>query len=106
MAWIYLILAILFEIAGTTCMKLAEGLTKWLPSILLVVFYGLSLTFLTLSLKKLTISIAYAVWSGVGTTLITLIGVLWFKETLSIFQIIGIILIVVGVILLNFYGSH
>lgn len=106
MAWFYLGIAILFEVAGTTCMKLSAGFTKLLPSLLMLFFYLVSLSFLTLSLKKLTVSVSYAIWSGIGTTLITLVGVMWFKETLSMVQIIGICFIIFGVVLLNLYGAH
>jgi len=64
-------------------MKLSEGLTKTLPSVLLFVFYTLSFGMLTLALKRIEVSVAYAVWSGVGTALIASIGVLWFKEPMT-----------------------
>jgi len=64
MTWLYLVLAILLEVSGTTCMKLSEGFTRMVPSILLVVFYTLSLGMLTLALKKIDVSVAYAIWSG------------------------------------------
>ncbi|MGL6283669.1 MAG: DMT family transporter [Microcoleaceae cyanobacterium] len=98
---IYLFFAIIFEITGTTCMKLSEGFTKILPSVAIFVFYGLSFTCLTISLKKIDVSIAYSIWSGVGTVLISLIGILWFKESSSMNKLISIALIVIGVIGLN-----
>jgi len=98
---IYLFFAIIFEITGTTCMKLSEGFTKILPSVAIFVFYGLSFTCLTISLKKIDVSIAYSIWSGVGTVLISLIGILWFKESSSMTKLISIALIVIGVIGLN-----
>ncbi len=75
MSWFYLILAIILEIIGTTSMKLSQGFTKTLPSIVMFIFYILSLISLTLALKKVDVSVAYAVWSGLGTTLIALIGI-------------------------------
>lgn len=98
---IYLILAIIFEITGTTCMKLSQGFTKLWPSIGMFVFYGLCFTFLTISLKKIEVSVAYSIWSGLGTVLISLIGILWFKESSSIIKLISIALIIIGVIGLN-----
>ncbi|WP_028402249.1 DMT family transporter [Ectobacillus panaciterrae] len=101
MHWIYLSLAILFEVAGTTSMKLSNGFSKIIPSILLLVFYVGSLCFLTLTLKTIEVSIAYAIWSGMGIIIITLIGVLYFNESISIVKVISIVLIIVGVVVLN-----
>jgi small multidrug resistance pump len=98
MYWLYLFLAILSEVVGTTNMKLSEGFTKLVPSILIFVFYGMSFAFLTLALKKIDVSIAYAIWSGVGTALIVIIGFLFFKEPVTAVKVVSISLIVVGVI--------
>ena len=105
MTWLCLALAILLEVSGTTCMKLSEGFTKTVPSILLVVFYALSFGMLTLALKRLDVSIAYAVWSGVGTALIAAIGVLWFKEPATALKLISLGLIIIGVVGLNMSGG-
>jgi small multidrug resistance pump len=105
MTWLYLVLAILLEVSGTTCMKLSEGFTRMVPSILLVVFYTLSLGMLTLALKKIDVSVAYAIWSGVGTALIATIGVLWFKEPATALKLISLGLIIIGVVGLNLSGG-
>ena len=105
MTWIYLALAILLEVAGTTCMKLSEGFTRLVPSILLFVFYTLSFGMLTLALKRIDVSVAYAVWSGVGTALIASIGVLWFREPMTALKLISLALIIVGVVGLNLGGG-
>ena len=105
MTWLYLGFAILLEVAGTTCMKLSEGFTKLMPSILLFVFYTLSFGMLTLALKRIDVSVAYAVWSGVGTALIATIGVLWFKEPMTALKLISLALIIVGVVGLNLGGG-
>ena len=105
MTWLYLILAILLEVTGTTCMKLSEGFTKTVPSILLFLFYTLSFGMLTLALKRIDVSLAYAVWSGVGTALIATIGILWFKEPASALKLVSIGLIIVGVVCLNMAGG-
>ncbi len=102
MHWIYLVLAIILEVVGTTNMKLAQGFTKVLPSILIFVFYGLSFVALTFALKRIDVSIAYAIWSGLGTVLIAAIGILWFKEPNTAIKLISIGLIVLGVVGLNF----
>ncbi len=103
---LYLILTILFEVSGTTSLKLSQGFTKLVPSIAVVVFYGLSFYFLSLTLKKLEIGVIYAIWSGLGTVLIVMVGILWFKEPLTALKTISILLIVAGVVGLNLGGAH
>jgi len=104
--WIYLFFAIVFEVIGTTAMKLSEGFTKTLPSIAMVLFYILSLIMLTLTLKKIDVSIAYAIWSGLGTALIAGIGIILFGESLSPLKIVSIGLIIIGVIGLQLSMQH
>ncbi len=101
MHWINLILAITFEVMGTTSMKLSNGFTKLFPSILIFVCYGICFTFLTFALKKIEVSLAYAVWSGIGTALITIIGISYFNESISLQKVVSIGLIIIGVIGLN-----
>jgi small multidrug resistance pump len=105
MHWFYLALAILSEVAGTTCMKLSTGFTKTVPSVLMWIFYGVCFYFLTLSLKKVDISVAYAIWSGVGTALIATVGVLCFREPVSGLKVIAIVAIIGGVVALNLSGG-
>ena len=96
--WLCLAGAIVLEIAGTTSMKLSQGFTRTLPSILLFVFYALSFALMTVAVKRIDMSVSYAIWSGVGTMLIALIGVLWFQESLTAVQIASMVLIVAGVV--------
>ena len=96
--WIYLIIAILFEVAGTTAMKMSDGYTKVVPSVLMFVFYILSLVALTYALKKFDLSVAYAIWAGVGTVLISIIGIFFFKESVSALKVVSILFIVMGVV--------
>jgi len=105
MSWIYLTLAIIFEVSGTTCMKLSEGFTRIIPSIAMFVLYGLSFVMMPLVLKKIDVSIAYAIWAGMGTALIAAIGILWFKESATMLKLVSIILIIIGVVGLNLSGS-
>lgn len=97
MGWVYLITAILFEVSGTVSMKLSEGFSKTVPSVSMFVFYLLSLTALTFALKKFEVSIAYAIWAGLGTALISVIGILYFKEPMTLVKIGSIVLIIIGV---------
>lgn len=101
MHWFYLFLAIVFEVAGTTSMKLSEGFTKLTPSVLMGVFYIFCFGFLTLSLKAIEVSMAYAIWSGLGIVLISIIGFFYFNETMNATKIIAIALIMIGVVMLN-----
>jgi small multidrug resistance pump len=101
MSWILLIAAIVMEVCGTTCMKLSEGFTKWLPSVLIFVFYAISFTLMTFAVKKLDLSLTYAIWSGVGTFLIALIGLFWFKEPFTLLKVASMTLVIAGVIGLN-----
>src|SRR6266699_3210521 len=106
MSLLYLALAIIFEVAGTTALKLSEGFTKPVPSIVVVVGYGLSFFVLSQALKKLDVGMVYATWSAVGTALIATIGVLWFKEPLNMLKVISLALVILGVIGLNVSGGH
>ncbi len=101
--WLYLLLGILFEVLGTVSMKLADGFTKLWPSVLVFVFYGASLVFLTLVFKKLEISVTYAIWAGVGTALTAAIGFIWFNEPVSIIKIASILFIIIGIIGLELF---
>jgi small multidrug resistance pump len=105
MHWLYLTFAILSEVAGTTCMKLSAGFSKPIPSMLMWVFYGVCFYFLTLTLKKVDVSVAYAIWSGVGTALIATVGILYFREPMSLLKVVGIIAIIGGVVALNISGG-
>jgi small multidrug resistance pump len=98
MSWVYLILAIITEVTGTGAMKLSHGFTKITPSILMVAFYGLSFAFLTLAVKKIDVSTGYTIWAGIVTALVAMVGILYFKEPVTIVKIASIALIVLGVI--------
>ena len=104
-AWIWLTIAISFEIVATSCLKLSLGLTRVIPTILTLVFYTISFLSLAITLKTLEIGIAYAIWSGVGTALITLIGIVYFDESISLLKISSIIFIILGVVGLNLVGN-
>ncbi len=101
MAWLYLALAIIVEVAGTTCLKLSHGLTRLIPSILLFVFYIASFAMAALAIKVIDLSVAYAIWAGLGTAATATIGILWFKEPASALKLISIALIVIGVMGVN-----
>ncbi len=95
--WILLAAAIVLEVAGTTSMKLSQGFAKPLFSALLFAFYGSSLVALTFALKKIDVGVAYAVWSGLGTALIAVAGVLCFREPVTTQKVCSVVLIIAGV---------
>ena len=103
--WFILAGAIVLEVAGTTSMKLSQGFTRLVPSVLLFVFYAASFVALTFSLKKIEVSVAYAVWSGVGTALIAAIGIVIFRESANPLKFFSILLIIAGVVGLNLSGA-
>jgi small multidrug resistance pump len=104
--WIFLALAIGFEVAAATCMKLSEGLTRVWPSVLMVVFYILCFLAMIKSLEYLQIGVVYAIWAGIGTAAIAVIGVMMFDDTMPWIKILGIGLIICGVALVNLGGTH
>jgi small multidrug resistance pump len=95
--WAILGCGIVFEVLGTVCMKYAEGFTKLVPSVLVFLFYGISLGALVFVLKKMEVSIAYAIWASLGIVLIAVIGMIFFKEEVSVAKIVSILLIVAGI---------
>ncbi len=105
MGWLYLLFAILFEVSGTVCMKLSEGFSKLIPSILIFVFYIPCFGFMTLALKKLDVSIVYSIWAGLGTVVIVIVGMAWFKEPVTVVKLVSIFLIIAGVIGLRISGT-
>lgn len=99
--YIYLTISIIAEVFGTTMLKLSDGFTVLFPSFGVAAGYILSFYCLSLCLKTIPLSLAYGIWSGVGTALTALIGVFFWNEILGSFKIFGILLIIGGVVLLN-----
>lgn len=100
-----LLLAIASEIIATTSLKLADGFTRPLPSLVVIVGYGLSFYLMSLSLRHIPLGTAYAIWSGLGTAVTAVIGVMLWKESLDPARIVGIALIIAGVVVLNFLSK-
>ena len=105
MHWTWLAAAIGLEVCGTTCMKLSEGFEKTLFSIGIFVFYALSFACLTMALKRIDVGVAYAIWAGAGTLLITLIGIAWFREPATALKLASLGLIVAGVVGVHLSGG-
>ncbi len=103
--WIFLSIAIISEVVATSALKQSEGFSKLAPSIIVVVGYGLAFYFLSLTLRTIPVGIAYAVWSGLGVALISIIGWFFFNQKLDLPALIGIGLIVAGVAVLNIFSN-
>jgi small multidrug resistance pump len=103
--WLFLSIAIVAEVIGTSFLKSAEGFTRIGPSLIVLLCYAIAFYLLSLTLKTIPVGIAYAVWSGVGIALIALVGWLVLGQTLDTAAIIGISLIVSGVVVLNVFSS-
>ena len=81
--YLYLAVAIVFEVIGTSALKASDTFTRLVPSLVTLTAYAVSFTFLALSLRAIPVGIAYAIWAGVGIVLIALVGWLWFKQPLD-----------------------
>lgn len=106
MAWVWLAAAIATEIAGTVALKYTDGFSRPVPSVVVVVGYGLSFLFLSLVLRDLSLSVTYAVWAGAGTAAIAVIGMAVLGEAVTTPKLAAIALIVAGVVGLNAAGGH
>jgi small multidrug resistance pump len=98
LAWWVLSLAIVFEVCGTTCMRLSDGFTRLAPSVLIFVFYAASFALNVMVIRVLGLSVTYSVWCGVGTLATTLIGFFYFKEPATAMKMASAGLIVLGVV--------
>ncbi|CAN5199896.1 SMR family transporter [soil metagenome] len=103
-AYVILGAAIVSEVIGTTALKASDGFTRIVPSVATVVAYGLAFWFLSLTLKTIPTGIAYAIWSGVGIVLISVVSWVWFKQSLDLPALIGMGLIMAGVIVINAFS--
>jgi small multidrug resistance pump len=102
---VYLLLAIAAEIVGTLSLKASNGFTRLGPSVLVVAGYATAFFFVSLSLKQLNISTAYAIWAGAGTAGVAILGAVLFGESLRWPALLGIVLIIAGVVLVNYFGG-
>jgi Membrane transporters of cations and cationic drugs len=100
MPWIYLTLAIVSEVIATSSLKTVDGFTNWVPSLVVIIGYVFSFYFLSLSLNSIPLGVAYAIWSGVGIALVSLIGWVFYHQSLNLSGFIGITFIISGVLIL------
>jgi len=105
MKWLILIVAIVSEVVATTSLKASNGFTKLIPSIIVVIGYSAAFYFLSLALKDIPIGVAYAIWSGIGIVLVSIVGTIVYKQHLDMPAIIGMLLIGAGVIVMNVFSK-
>jgi small multidrug resistance pump len=106
-AYVLLMIAIGSEVCGTSLLKAADGFTRLWPTVGCIAGYAVAVLLLSLSVQRgMNVSIAYAIWSGLGTTAIVAISFLFLHERVTVVQIGGIALVIAGVIVLNLGGAH
>ncbi len=98
MPWYLLALAILSEVVGTLALKMSNGFSILIPSMIVVAGYSTSFWFLALCLKSLNVGTAYAIWAGAGTALISIAGVFLFKEPMTVIKAVSLVLVILGVV--------
>ena len=105
MAYLYLAIAILAEVAATSALKASEEFTRLVPSLVVVVGYGVAFYLLTLVLRTIPVGVTYAIWAGVGIILVALVGAVLYKQIPDPPALIGIGLIVAGVVVINVFSK-
>lgn len=105
MKWIYLTLAIISETIATSALKESNELSKLVPTLIMIIGYGSSFYFLSMTLREISVGVAYAIWSGIGIFLISLIGYYRFGQKLDTPAMIGIALIILGVAVINLFSK-
>lgn len=105
MNYLYLSIAIISEVIATSSLKASNGFTRVIPSVVVVVGYAIAFYCLSLTLRTIPVGIVYAIWSGVGVALVTLVAWVVYKQSLDLPGLIGIGLIVAGVLVLNLFSK-
>lgn len=103
--WMFLSMAIVAEVIATSSLKASAEFTKFWPSVIVVVGYAIAFYFLSLTLRSIPVGIAYAVWSGLGIVLVSLVGWWLYNQTLDLASIIGMGLIIAGVLVINLFSN-
>jgi small multidrug resistance pump len=103
--WLALAIAIIAEVIGTTALKASNEFTRLLPSLIVVVGYGTAFYFMSISMRVLPIGIMYAIWSGMGIVLISVLGWFVYRQTLDMPAMIGLAFIIAGVIIINVFSK-
>lgn len=105
MIYLYLALAVVFEVVATSSLKATDGFTKLLPSVVVVVGYAATFYFLSIVLKTIPVGVAYAIWCGLGIVLVTVVSIFVYKQTPDLPAILGLVLILAGVVIINVFSK-
>lgn len=105
MAYLYLAVAIIAEVAATSALKASEEFTKLMPSLIVIIGYAAAFYFMTLVLRTIPVGITYAIWAGLGIVLVAIVGTVIYKEIPDLPAVIGMTLIVSGVIIINVFSK-
>ena len=105
MHWFILIVAIICEVIGTAALKSSEGVTRLIPSVIMVVSYGAAIFLLSLVLKTIPMGIGYGLWSGIGIVLITVVGWFFYEQQLDLAALVGIGFICTGVVIIQVFSK-
>ncbi len=103
--WLFLFVAIVSEVIATSALKSSEGFSRFWPSVIVVVGYGIAFYCLALTLRVIPMGVVYAIWSGIGIVLITLVGWFLFDQKLDPPALLGIGLIAAGVVVMNVFSK-
>jgi small multidrug resistance pump len=103
--WLFLLAAIISEVIATSALKATAGFARFWPSVIVVIGYGLAFYLLSLTLRTIPVGVAYAIWSGIGTILITLSATVLYGQILDFPSLLGIGLIVAGVVIMNVFSK-
>jgi len=104
-AWLLLVGAVTMEVIGTTALKLSDGFSRLVPTVVTVCGYLMAFIALGFVLKRMEVGVAYAIWAGLGTALVALVGVFFFGETMNWIKAVSLVLIVIGLVGLNLAGQ-
>ncbi|CAB3720468.1 DMT family transporter [Trinickia soli] len=104
-SYIWLAVAIVAEVIGTSALRASEGFTRLVPVLVVVAGYGLAFYCLSMTLRTMPVGIVYAIWSGVGIVLITLVAMVLYRQVPDVAALAGLSLIVAGVVVLNLFSD-
>src|SRR5690348_9437287 len=105
LGYLWLAVAIIAEVIGTSALRASEGFTRLMPALVVVAGYGLAFYCLSMTLKTMPVGIVYAIWSGVGIVLITLVAMVLYRQVPDLAAVAGLSLIVAGVVVLNVFSG-
>jgi len=105
MVYLYLGIAIVAEVVGTMALKASEGFSRWWPSLVVVLGYGVSFYFFSLVVKSVPVGIVYAVWAGLGIVLVIVAGAVLYRQVPDLPAVLGMLLIVAGVVVIHLFSK-